>query len=84
MISDVITNTGYAGTGGIEELATKLQPNQIGYGLVRKVDRIDDSETVKFAFILYIGEKVGTMQKGRTSVHTGAVKSFFGNFHVDI
>jgi len=73
-----------AGKGGLNELAEHLKPDQVGYGLVRRTDRIDESETVKFAFILFIGDKVGTMQKARISVHTGAVKDFIGQFHVDI
>eukprot|EP00026_Physarum_polycephalum_P007315 Phypoly_transcript_07374.p1 GENE.Phypoly_transcript_07374~~Phypoly_transcript_07374.p1 ORF type:complete len:495 (+),score=73.91 Phypoly_transcript_07374:131-1615(+) len=73
-----------SGKGGLNELAEHLQPDQVGYGLVRRTDRIDESETVKFAFILFIGDKVGTMQKARISVHAGAVKDFIGQFHVDI
>jgi hypothetical protein len=39
---------------------------------------------VKFGFILFIGDKVGIMQKARISVHAGAVKDFIGQFHIDI
>lgn len=73
-----------SGSGGIDELASNLKPEIVGYGLVRRTDRIDDSETVKFAFILFLGDKVPVMQKARISVHTGAVKSFIGQYHVDI
>jgi hypothetical protein len=73
-----------SGSGGLNELAGHLKPDQVGYGLVRRTDRIDESETVKFAFILFIGDKVGIMQKARISVHAGAVKDFIGQFHVDI
>jgi len=73
-----------SGTGGINELAGHLSNDNVGYGLVRKTDRIDDSETVKFAFILFLGEKVGIMQKARISVHAGAVKDVIGQFHIDI
>lgn len=73
-----------SGSGGIDELASHLTPEMVGYGLVRRTDKIDDSETVKFGFILYIGDKVPIMQKARISVHTGGVKDFIGQFHVDI
>jgi len=73
-----------SGSGGLNELASNLSSEIVGYGLVRKTDRIDESETVKFAFILFIGDKVGIMQKARISVHSGAVKDFIGQFHVDI
>lgn len=73
-----------SGSGGLDELVAQLTPEMVGYGLVRRTDKIDDSETVKFGFILYIGDKVPIMQKARISVHTGGVKDFIGQFHVDI
>jgi len=73
-----------SGTGGANELATHLEPSMVGFGLVRKTDRIDDSETVKFAFVNFIGDRVGILQKGRISVHVSAVKQFVGQSHVDI
>lgn len=33
------------GSGGIDELATHLKPEMVGYGLVRRTDKIDDSTT---------------------------------------
>eukprot|EP01111_Echinosteliopsis_oligospora_P003829 TRINITY_DN1600_c0_g1_i1.p1 TRINITY_DN1600_c0_g1~~TRINITY_DN1600_c0_g1_i1.p1 ORF type:complete len:506 (+),score=171.78 TRINITY_DN1600_c0_g1_i1:77-1594(+) len=75
---------GGSGSGGLNELVGHLSNDMVGYGLIRKTDRIDESETVKFAFILYIGDKVGIMQKARISVHSGAVKDFIGQYHVDI
>eukprot|EP01113_Clastostelium_recurvatum_P039131 TRINITY_DN593_c0_g1_i2.p1 TRINITY_DN593_c0_g1~~TRINITY_DN593_c0_g1_i2.p1 ORF type:complete len:535 (-),score=200.03 TRINITY_DN593_c0_g1_i2:99-1625(-) len=73
-----------SGSGGADELSSHLQSGIVGYGLVRKVDRIDDSETVKFAFIQFIGDKVPILQKGRISVHSGDVKKIIGPAHVDI
>jgi len=72
------------GSGGIEELKTVLTNDNVGYGIVRKTDKIDESVTVKFGFIMWIGENVPRMQKARISIHKGKVQSFIGQFHVDI
>jgi len=72
------------GSGGIEELKTHLGNDVIGYGLVRKTDKIDDSVTVKFVYIFWLGDDAPRMQKARVSTHQGAVRNFIGQFHVDI
>jgi len=72
------------GEGGANELASNLQDDMVGYGLIRRQDKIDDSVTVKFAFVMFSGENVNRMQKARISVHTGSVKKFIGQYHVDI
>jgi len=72
------------GNGGIEDLKKHLSNDMIGYGLVRKTDKIDDSITVKFVYIFWLGEDAPRMQKARVSTHQGAVRSFIGQFHVDI
>jgi len=72
------------GSGGITELASHLQDDIVAYGLVRKTDQIDDSTTVKFAFINFLGDNVPRMQRARVSVQQGAIKDFLGQFHVDI
>eukprot|EP01117_Protostelium_nocturnum_P009517 TRINITY_DN339_c0_g1_i1.p1 TRINITY_DN339_c0_g1~~TRINITY_DN339_c0_g1_i1.p1 ORF type:complete len:503 (+),score=236.61 TRINITY_DN339_c0_g1_i1:179-1687(+) len=72
------------GSGGIDALAQNLKDDIVAYGLVRKTDQIDDSTTVKFAFINFLGDNVPRMQKARISVQQGAVKEFIGQFHVDI
>ena len=66
------------GTGGADELSEALTPEVAGYGIVRVVDKIDDSETVKFAYIFWLGEKLPRMQRARISVHQHSVKDFIG------
>lgn len=56
----------------------------IGYGLIRKEEQIDDSLTIKFAGILWVGDNVGRMQKAKTSVHRGGMQEFIGHVHTDI
>jgi len=72
------------GSGGIEELKEQLKDDIVGYGLIRKTDKIDDSITVKFAFIMWVPDNVPRMQKARISVHKGKMQDFIGQFHVDI
>lgn len=72
------------GSGGLEELKGSLTKDQVGYGLLRQVDTIDASQTVKFAFINYVPEGIPRMQRARLGVYSGSVKKFIGQFHVDL
>jgi len=71
------------GTGGADELAAMLQPDMAVYAIIRVVDRIDNSDTVKFVSVLFLGEKVPRMLRARISVHQNSVKEFIGQAHVD-
>lgn len=66
------------GKGGIDELSESLTEDMIGYCLARETDQVDSSVTVKFVFILWLGEKAPRMQKSRTSTHLGYIKNFIG------
>jgi hypothetical protein len=59
---DTIELVGH-GLGGIEELNNHLKETDISFGLVRVVDRIDLSDTVKFVLIHYLGPSVGALFK---------------------
>jgi hypothetical protein len=72
------------GTGGVEEFVSNLNDNMIGYGLIRKEEQIDDSLTIKFAGIMWLGDNVPRMQKAKTSVHRGKMQEFIGHVHADI
>jgi hypothetical protein len=66
------------GNGGIEALKEKLTDDMLAYCLLRETDQIDESVTVKFAFINWLGNSAPRMQKSRISIHIGPVKQFFG------
>lgn len=72
------------GSGGVAELLDYVKDDLIIYGLVRKTDKIDESITVKFAHIMWIGEQVGRMQRARLSVQQGKMREFIGQYHVDL
>jgi len=73
-----------SGQGGLEELKTHLTPDNICYGLVRVEERIDESNTVKFVFVIWCGEKVPFMKKAKMTTHKGSIVSLMGQYHIDI
>jgi len=50
------------GSGGVSELRTQLSADNVAYGLVRKIERIDDTDAVKFCYIRWIGKDIPFMQ----------------------
>jgi len=72
------------GDGGLNELLTHLAPEKVGYGLIRISERFDNSDTVKFVFIKWVGESIHRMLKARLGTHSGAVKEILAPYHVDV
>jgi len=72
------------GSGGLDELKSHLKENVVMYGLLRAIEKIDDSVTVKFCHIDWRGERIHTMQRAKLATHSGAVRELFHPFHVDI
>lgn len=73
-----------SGTGSVSELKDHLKDDIVCYGLVRKIDRIDESDTIKFCFVQWIGENINRLLRARLGTHKGAVSAFFTPFHVDL
>jgi len=73
-----------SGEGGVDELKGHLEETKMCYGLVRVTDKIDQSVTVKFVFIIWCGEKVPFVQKGKMTTHKGSVSTLMGQYHNDI
>jgi len=72
------------GSGGISELVTHLTEDIVAYGLLRKSDKVDLSETVKFCFIDWRGTNINYMQRAQLGTHSGFVTELFHPYHVDI
>lgn len=72
------------GDGGVNELIGLLQDDKVGYGLLRVSEKFDNSDTVKFVFIKWIGERIHRMLKARLGTHSGAVKEVLSPYHVDV
>ncbi len=73
-----------SGNGGANELATHLTPSMIAYGLVRVVDVIEGIKTVKFVFVIHIGNEVTITKKATVATHKGSVVDKFGSSHVTV
>ena len=73
------------GTGGLTELATKLDPSQAQYAYAR-VEYANDTESkrVKFVLIIWIGEGTKVMRKARVSIESGAVKKVLGHHSIQV
>jgi len=72
------------GSGDTSELVSHLAPEIVAYGLYRKSDQIDLSETVKFCFIDWRGSNINYMQRAQLGTHSGFVTELFHPYHVDI
>jgi hypothetical protein len=72
------------GTGGVVELTSHLNAAKMFYGLVRVTDKIDNSVTVKFVFIVWCGDHVPFVQKGKMTTHKGSISKLIGQYHNDI
>jgi len=73
-----------SGSGGSNELLRHLKEDVVAYGLVRQVERFDDSNRVMFAYINWVGENIHRMLKARLGTHSGAVKALLAPYHADI
>jgi len=63
------------GSGGVSELAQKLDDNLALYGYLRVNDNIDGNAVTKFVLIQWIGSGVKTLTRGRLSTHLPPVKT---------
>jgi len=72
------------GEGGVNELIDQLQDDNVGYGIVRLVERRDDSDTIKFVFVRWTGENIHRMLRARLGTHSGAIKDIISPYHVDV
>jgi hypothetical protein len=56
----------------------------VAYGLVRKTEQIDNSVTVKFCYIRWVGTNIPRMQRAKLPLHSGNANKTFHPYHVDI
>ncbi|KAI1127050.1 actin depolymerizing protein [Nemania abortiva] len=83
-VGDKLALTG-TGSGGLAELAEKLDGAQAQYGYVR-VEYANDTEStrVKFALVIWIGERTKVMRKARVSFESGAVKKVLSHHSIQV
>ncbi|KAK7095530.1 uncharacterized protein [Littorina saxatilis] len=73
-----------SGEGDLSELKAFLASDAPMYGLYRVTDRVDDITTVKFVYIVWIGESTKPMTRARISTHKGVAEQTFTPAHVSI
>jgi len=74
----------HSGEGDIEELKKYLKEDEIQYALLRVTDKIDNSVTVKFVSIWWVGERVKINQKALVTTHKGEITAWRGQAHIDL
>jgi hypothetical protein len=72
-----------SGTGTVEDLLANTRDGTANYGMVRVLDVIDKSTTLKFAFIIFMPDNVTPMKKGKINTISGNIKDLFTPVHVD-
>ena len=70
-----------AGTADAE-VVPRLRPDAILYVFYRTVEVIDESETIKFAFITWNGPATPRMVKAKLCGHSAAIDDYFHPYHV--
>ena len=70
-----------SGSGGVSEIRELVKEDNVFFALFRLEDQIDDSTTVKFVMLNWLGEKLPRMAKARLSVHRGTIESLLNVFH---
>jgi len=72
------------GSGGVDELLSRVEEDNVNFGLVRVIDIIDKSKTVKFVYIKWQPESVKPMKKAEIGTRKGAIDAVFSPYHVDL
>jgi len=72
-----------SGTGTVEDLLAQARDGTANYGMVRVLDVIDKSTTLKFAYIVFMPDGVTPMKKGKINTISGNIRDMFTPVHVD-
>jgi len=72
------------GDGGVNELISHLKDNIVAHGLLRVTEKFDNSVTVKFVYINWVGESIHRMLRARLGTHSGAIKEIITPYHVNV
>jgi len=72
------------GSGSVAGLKKHLTQDNVVYGLVRKLEKIDDTWAVKFVYIRWIGKSIPFMQRAKLGTHSGDIYEIFTPFHTSL
>jgi len=71
-----------SGSDGFNGMIQHVNEDNCYYCLLRVNEKIDESATIKFVYIKYLGQNVKPMQKGRINVQTGEITKKLQPYHV--
>ena len=73
------------GTGGLEEVIPLLQDDKVQYAYVR-VEYANDAESkrIKFALIVWIGQNVKPLRRGRVLSESADVKKILSHYSIQV
>eukprot|EP01097_Dermamoeba_algensis_P005878 TRINITY_DN3700_c0_g1_i2.p1 TRINITY_DN3700_c0_g1~~TRINITY_DN3700_c0_g1_i2.p1 ORF type:complete len:151 (-),score=34.05 TRINITY_DN3700_c0_g1_i2:155-571(-) len=69
-----------SGTGGLDELKTQLQDDEVLFAYLRVTTGEAENERKRFVYILWVGEKVAPLKRAKVSVHKPSVKQIIQNY----
>lgn len=72
-----------SGSGGIPELASRLDDEQVYYAYFRLTEQYDKSVTTKFCYLKLMTNKVRPLQRSKMTTHAGFMKEILSPVHVD-
>jgi hypothetical protein len=74
-----------SGSGGLAEVIPKLEDDKVQYAYVR-VEYANDAESkrIKFALIVWIGENVKPLRRGRVLSESADVKKVLSHYSVQV
>lgn len=74
-----------SGTGGLDEVTPKLEDDKVQYAYVR-VEYANDAESkrIKFALIVWIGNNVKPLRRGRVLSESADVKKLLSHYSIQV
>jgi hypothetical protein len=72
------------GSGGTEEVESHLKDDVVVYALIRKIEKIDETQAVKFCYIRWLGDNIPRMQRAKLGASASAIQQHFSPFHVSL
>lgn len=70
------------GSGGIDELQSRLDDEHVYYALFRTTEQFDKSVTTKFGFVKLLSDQLPAITRAIYSTHMGFVTKLFQPYHM--
>jgi len=84
-LNDKDTHVVYVKSGhdGLDGFLNALGEDSVYFGMLRVADKIDDSMTVKFVYVVYQPDDLSLMRKAKVGTIAGAIQDMFRPMHCD-